>query len=559
MTTIVHCLRPVDKLAIVTFSGRANVNMKLVNMDENGKRDALRVLDSIRPNGSTNLWDGLDTSLGELDGLPLDYGTNMFSLLFTDGEPNINPVRGILNEFISRNAQHNLTSALHIFGYGYSLDSALLTRLAEHGGGIFSHIPDQTMCNTVFINFLSYTLATVVNKVKVGSTNFRKDWFSQFDGYNADSCMVSIGAVQEGQPRNILLPISTTDPSIKIPINVEYNGQSVPYTLDFEHQNPDLYDINFMNSYINMTIKDGLEMVNLKKTHAELEKMYDMIYGVATSISNELDANIMKAILRNIKSSDSNEGQLCKAFSNEDWFNRWGIHYLRYFVRSHQLQVCSNFKDTSLQHYGGKLFRELRMEIEDIFRTIPVPKPSRSNEPFRGNFQQSTYSQGGPCIAGDGTIEMVNGQLVRVSSLKKGDQIKNNNGDVATIVCVIKTNIRNGYTDMLSIGKLKVTPWHPIKIDGKWKFPADVGVIEPVKCDYVYNFVLDRCHVMTVSGIDVITLGHGLNEDPVLKHPFFGTDKVVNQLKTHQSWDNGLILLDEYKPNYEGSLIASLW
>lgn len=60
MTTIVHCLRPVDKLAIVTFSGKANVNMKLINMDENGKRDALKVLDSIRPSGSTNLWDDLD-------------------------------------------------------------------------------------------------------------------------------------------------------------------------------------------------------------------------------------------------------------------------------------------------------------------------------------------------------------------------------------------------------------------------------------------------------------------------------------------------------------------
>ena len=33
-----------------------------------------------------------------------------------------------------------------------------------------------------------------------------------------------------------------------------------------------------------------------------------------------------------------------KAFSNSDWYNRWGVHYVPSISRAHQLQQCNNFK-----------------------------------------------------------------------------------------------------------------------------------------------------------------------------------------------------------------------
>lgn len=71
------------------------------------------------------------------------------------------------------------------------------------------------------------------------------------------------------------------------------------------------------------------------------------------------------------------EGQVTEALSRDDWFNRWGRHYLPSLARAHQLQQCNNFKDPGVQGYGGELFAGLRDEADDLFVSLPPPKPSR--------------------------------------------------------------------------------------------------------------------------------------------------------------------------------------
>merc|ERR1719359_543228 len=39
------------------------------------------------------------------------------------------------------------------------------------------------------------------------------------------------------------------------------------------------------------------------------------------------------------------EGQVSEAISRQDWFARWGRHYLPSLQRAHELQQCNNFKD----------------------------------------------------------------------------------------------------------------------------------------------------------------------------------------------------------------------
>ena len=48
-----------------------------------------------------------------------------------------------------------------------------------------------------------------------------------------------------------------------------------------------------------------------------------------------------------------------------------GVHYLKHFVRSHELQICSNFKDGSLQLYTNPLFKAIQSEVEEIFKVLP--------------------------------------------------------------------------------------------------------------------------------------------------------------------------------------------
>lgn len=42
-------------------------------------------------------------------------------------------------------------------------------------------------------------------------------------------------------------------------------------------------------------------------------------------------------------------GQITEAFSKEEYFQKWGRHYLPSITRAHLLQVCTNFKDPGLQ------------------------------------------------------------------------------------------------------------------------------------------------------------------------------------------------------------------
>jgi len=46
-------------------------------------------------------------------------------------------------------------------------------------------------------------------------------------------------------------------------------------------------------------------------------------------------------------------------------------------VRALNMQVKNNFRDPAVQSFGGDLFNEFADRAEDIYNTMPPPKPSR--------------------------------------------------------------------------------------------------------------------------------------------------------------------------------------
>lgn len=59
----------------------------------------------------------------------------------------------------------------------------------------------------------------------------------------------------------------------------------------------------------------------------------------------------------------------------------------------------------------------------------------------------------------------------------------------------------------------------------------------------MFNFVLDKGHVVEVNGIACVTLGHGFTEKNV-QHSYFGTRAIINDLKSCGSgWKVGYIQL----------------
>ena len=132
--TIIEALGPEDRLAIVAYSSQAHSVLPLTVMHNGGKALAKSALSTLRPSGSTNLWDGLKMGM---DLLATDANPRRLTSCFilTDGCPNIVPPRGHLSMLrrYKDSASKNFSCVINTYGFGYNLDSTLLDEIAREG------------------------------------------------------------------------------------------------------------------------------------------------------------------------------------------------------------------------------------------------------------------------------------------------------------------------------------------------------------------------------------------------------------------------------------------
>jgi hypothetical protein len=139
---------------------------------------------------------------------------------------------------------------------------------------------------------------------------------------------------------------------------------------------------------------------------------------------------------------------------------------------------------------------------------------------------------------------MSDGSTKRVRDIKKGDVIKSTNGP-AKVICVVKTRCFRGTTSLVTLKDgLQITPYHPIRVENTWQFPCAVSTPQNRLCDAVYSFALDSSHIVNINGVDCVTLGHNFTDDKVVSHPFFGSQRVLEALKSMPGWTNGKIVFD---------------
>jgi len=276
-------------------------------------------------------------------------------------------------------------------------------------------------------------------------------------------------------------------------------------------------------------------------------------------------------------------GEVVLALSVEKNWTKWGKHYFPALARAHQRQQCSNFKDAGLQVYGqhSPFFIKSRDELDAAFDQLPPPKAFRAvhvttnthtpgvlmspatasttaprgmtignytpgpPSTASGNYtstprsMRSYNSRIGPCFAGECRVLIEGGKKVALQELKRNMKVITPKG-TRRVGAVVRTTIESRRLMMCRIGGLKVTPWHPIRIEGKWVFPADVVEAQPEECDAVYTVLLEAdadvdAHAFDVEGVTAVTLGHGLvasNGADVRAHPFFGSyTKVLDGLR----------------------------
>lgn len=550
--TQIELLRPKDKTGLVLFDNNADVALPITQMTATGRTTAKTVLNQISPRGGTNIWTGLQRALALAKSVDTTK-ENVAIILQTDGEsdPNYNPPRGIAATFRSwLDSNPDVHITLHTVGYGYgkALDMPLLRELATIGNGTVSYIADGSMVGTVFIHLLANLMSVVYRglTLQIPEIGFAE----------------RVGFLQSGQTRHFVVDIPEGQAGDLTVAIRDMNGPVAESTVSLGSL-PET-DAAFALARHSLLATLKRELVAAESNSFLNARGLDALHAglVATASTDPQIA----ALLTDLRDSDPNKGQISKAFSSTSAFQRWGRHYIPWIISGHENEWAINFKDmSSLTIYGSDTTRRLVERGDGIFTTLPVPTasfaahaPSFTSLP--GAFPSgppplaplasmlSVHSSAGPCFLGASTVLMTDG------SHKRCDQIQP--GDVAApdykIRCVIKTLVP--HADIVQLGTQSGEPtatggftlWHPVYVNQAWRHPADIGKIQRVNTDAIYNFVLEKGHVLIINGIMTCTMAHDMTANAVIDHPYFGKRRpgqrnIIDDLSADPGWTSGYI------------------
>ena len=501
-----------DTLTIYGFSSQVSGIMERTAMDKTGLLKALGALAGMHPGGCTALWDGLYAGLYEMEVFqPKDTNRIPVVIILTDGLPSPSPPAGevnALNTYIATK-RHSVAKLVTI-GFGYDVNSKLLVDLANaHGpGNEFLFIPDGTMLLTNFVNMLANLQSICARQMMVGGKN--------------------IGDVLYGQTRCFV---------------IDHMIEGVPVI-----ENDDAVTRELLR---HMAIEAMEKAITFAPV--DLDNAQKFVKDCAMAI---LTSNPDLPILGDLA------GEVSTALASMEAWKRWGSHYLRSLVCAHKAQVCTNFKDTGLLAYGGQFTREKRETLSAMCDGLPVPVPSikphtssyggygtpvaSANGPITiAAFRDAFNNANGGCVAQNTLIAMADGSSKPIQDLKKGDLVVVPVGSTAKVVCVVMC--KDVGTVRLE-DCLDITPWHPVKMGGRWAFPANLVTTQTLTLQAnVYTLVLDGGHVVLANGIEMVTLGHGFEEE-VVKHYFYGTTEVIEALKdlNPDAFESGFIELGNH-------------
>jgi len=558
--TIIHTLGEDDRLSIVAYSTTAEVITDLLTMNEDGKKTSSEKLKTLRPTNSTNLWDGLHSGM-EVLRKGQQEGRLSAVFILTDGMPNVEPPSGHIPMLKKYKDNNKLECTISSFGFGYSMDSPLLNDIAIEGSGMYAFIPDSGFVGTTFVNALSNLLVTKAKQVTLnietapGYTVVPPSPASSAFSVTSWGASVSLGTLHFGQTRDVLIeleaatdaaPITDDNPLVTASVAFEPCSSGCN-TASQEAKVSSIGDETILEVE-QQTFRQNLISVILKSPSLTLSKASALVSDFVNTVkaSPHLSDEYITGILADA------EGQVTEALSKNEYYQKWGKHYLPSLARAHQLQQCNNFKDPGIQFYGGDLFNEIRDIGDDIFISLPPPQPSQNSYCSYGSSSgyaysppvsmNSYYCSSNPCFSGDSLVAMADGTLKPCNMIQKGDFILSGKRDIAQVLCVVETKCEHGRAELVSLeGGLKITSYHPVRMNGTWHFPCDLATPVEMDCPSVFSYVLDSYHTMEINGIECVTLGHNFTEDTVA-HPYFGSDLVVNDLKQMNGWDHGKVV-----------------
>jgi len=574
VATVAHGLNKDDMVAIVGWSSSPDKGMLLTHMDADGQKKADKCLNELYPSGSTAMIEAIKKGFE----LVVNNGNPNIIYLLTDGRPNARPLEGFGSFVRNLMEVSKAPVQLNTLGFGYSVDSKLLSEIAEAGRGTFAFIPDGGLLGTVLVNSIANTVSVAFSDAQVSvdlcdGVSFADKALQCPKGSmdapirNADGTVAfNIGPINYEQPRSVVLPVKVAPgfaagaPVASISVCCNESGKRVTavvedaatqvlpamrasYAMAAAARAKTMFaDTLFI--IVHENFPEGCDALSassaaVKACAGDIRKLLERV-GTSAQISD---------ILRDC------EGQASEAVSKPEWYNRWGLHYLRSLCSAHEYELCNNFKDPGVQHYGGAFFASVRDDLDDIFQKLPAPEhhgygyghsygySSYSSRPTSSS--SSSYvsmsrfmdaSMG--CFAGSCSVTMADGSSKRVSDVRKGDVVRTGSKTetTATVIASVQT-ATGGDACVFSPSGLIITPWHPVDIDGddKWSFPANCSSATRQHTDEpVFTFVLDAGHSVLVNGVRCVTLAHGITTGSDARaHTYFGSNACIDDLKKY--------------------------
>ena len=160
LRTLLHQLRPSDRVGIVEYGSRARVILSPTYTSERQRiADAIEMLS---PNGSTNAEEGIMLAYQMADEYALPDQINRL-ILNSDGVANVGNTTA---EAILAHAHNNIS--LSSFGYGLgNYNDALMEQLADQGDGVYAYIDSRAEAERLFHEKLTGTLYTIARDAKI--------------------------------------------------------------------------------------------------------------------------------------------------------------------------------------------------------------------------------------------------------------------------------------------------------------------------------------------------------------------------------------------------------
>ncbi|KAK1754229.1 u-box domain-containing protein [Echria macrotheca] len=602
--TILESLNENDRLGIVTFAAEPEVVQKLTRMTPANKRRTRRKIENMRTKDITNLWGGIREGLTLFDGG--DSTGNVPALMvLTDGLPNHKcPSQGYVPKLRSVG---QLPATIHTFGFGFSLRSGLLKSIAEIGGGNYSFIPDAGMIGTIFVHAVANLQSTYATNAvlrlkypgylgleETTGESVDKEPPIQMDGVGPDApkqLTISLSSIQYGHSRDIYLKYS---PDFRNSLTTKLAEDSRPVvTAVLEYQPPISVTESVTAARNILEPSSSLSPAEIvyHKSRSAMVAFLSSLYPIRPDGEHEHPrllpedtADKFEAFLRTFPASapeyqsdplcqslvkdlagPMRTGQVALALSTEEYYKRWGKHYLPSLAGAHARQACNSFKDPGPLMYGleSPLFIRCRDRLDTAFDALPAPKPSRKTN-YQGKIRMSAYNRSSnPCFAGCSMVALAPpssaglakgsaARMIRIGGLRAGMSVMTPKGP-RRVVAVLRTSVRRERLCLVGNGVL-VTPWHPVlRSRGEgWVFPNDVAMREVSYTGSIYSVLLQRdadvdAHAIKVGGLWGVTLGHGKTGQSgqtghVRDHSFLGDyDRVVKALGRLHTSRSGLV------------------